>query len=138
MGARCAFDPAVVDALGMLLLAIVHADIQNRGGGIMLLAAMFRMHPFLKKLFADGGNQYPKLQMPWRKSYPISKPRSSSDPTQPRNPKCRPSAGLSKELFLAQPPRKPRNPVYSFQAGSDYCPSILCVFKLIYTPDAIP
>jgi len=42
----------------LLLHAIVHgADIQDRDGGIMLLATMFGMHPFLKKLFADAAYQ---------------------------------------------------------------------------------
>jgi putative transposase len=42
----------------LLLHAIVHAaDIQDRDGGIMVLATMFGMHPFLKKLFADGAYQ---------------------------------------------------------------------------------
>jgi len=46
--------------LGLLLHAIVHgADIQDRDGGIMLLATMFGMHPFLKKLFADAAYQGP-------------------------------------------------------------------------------
>ncbi len=40
----------------MLLHAIIHpADIQDRDGGILLLATLFGMYPFLKKLFADGG-----------------------------------------------------------------------------------
>jgi len=43
-----------------LLHAIVHpADIQDRHGGILLLATLFGMYPFLKKLFADGGYQGP-------------------------------------------------------------------------------
>ena len=47
----------------MLLHAIVHpADIQDRNGGILLLAALFGMYPFLKKLFADGGYQGPEFQ----------------------------------------------------------------------------
>jgi hypothetical protein len=38
-----------------LLHAIVHpADIQDRDGGILLLATLFGMYPFLQKLFADG------------------------------------------------------------------------------------
>lgn len=42
----------------MLLHAIIHpADIQDRDGGILLLATLFGMYPFLKKLFADGGYQ---------------------------------------------------------------------------------
>ena len=45
----------LVDTLGLLLHAIVHgADIQDRDGGIMLLATNVT-HPFLKKLFADQG-----------------------------------------------------------------------------------
>ena len=49
--------------LGLLLHAIVHpADIQDRDGGILLLATLFGMYPFLKKLFADGGYQGPKFQ----------------------------------------------------------------------------
>ena len=42
----------------MLLQAIVHpADIQDRDGGILLLATLFGTYPFLKNLFADGGYQ---------------------------------------------------------------------------------
>ena len=35
------------------------ADVQDRDGGILLLATMFGMHPFLKKLFADAAYQGP-------------------------------------------------------------------------------
>ena len=53
----------LVDTLGLLLHAIVHpADIQDRNGGILLLATLFGMYPFLKKLFADGGYQGPEFQ----------------------------------------------------------------------------
>jgi transposase len=46
----------------LLLHAIVHgANIQDRDGGIMLLATMFGMHPFLKKLFADAAYQGPEF-----------------------------------------------------------------------------
>jgi hypothetical protein len=39
-----------------MLLAIVHsADIQDRDGGILVMATLFGMFPFLKTLFADGG-----------------------------------------------------------------------------------
>ena len=42
----------------MLLHAIVHpADIQDRDGGILLLATLFGMYPFLQTLFADAGYQ---------------------------------------------------------------------------------
>jgi hypothetical protein len=47
----------------LLLHAIVHpADIQDRDGGILLLATLFGMHPFLQKLFAHGGYQGPEFQ----------------------------------------------------------------------------
>src|SRR5262249_45505288 len=46
----------LVDTLGLLLHAIVHsADIQDRDGGILLLATLFGMYPFLQTLFADAG-----------------------------------------------------------------------------------
>jgi putative transposase len=44
----------------LLLLAIVHsAGIQDRDGGILLLATMKGLFPFLKKLFADSAYQGP-------------------------------------------------------------------------------
>lgn len=44
--------------MGLLLHAIVHsADVQDRDGGVLVMATMFGLHPFLKKLFADGGYQ---------------------------------------------------------------------------------
>ena len=50
----------LVDTQGLLMQAIVHsADVQDRDGGILLLATMFGMHPFLKKLFADAAYQGP-------------------------------------------------------------------------------
>jgi len=46
----------------LLLHAIVHsADIQDRDGGILLLATLFGMYPFLKKLFADAAYQGPEF-----------------------------------------------------------------------------
>ena len=46
----------------MLLHAIVHpADIQDRDGGILLLATLFGMYPFLQTLFADAGYQGPQF-----------------------------------------------------------------------------
>src|SRR5262245_22719461 len=48
----------LVDTLGLLLHAIVHpADIQDRDGGILLLATLFGMYPFLQTRFADAGYQ---------------------------------------------------------------------------------
>src|SRR5260221_10260222 len=50
----------LVDTLGLLLHAIVHsAGIQDRDGGILLLATMKRLFPFLEKLFADSAYQGP-------------------------------------------------------------------------------
>lgn len=42
--------------------AIVHpADIQDRDGGALVLATLFGLFPFLRKLFADGGYQGKKF-----------------------------------------------------------------------------
>ena len=61
----------LVDTLGLLLHAIVHpADIQDRDGGILLLATLFGMYPFLKKLFVDGGYQGPEFQKALTKILP--------------------------------------------------------------------
>jgi transposase len=48
--------------------AIVHAaDIQDRDGGVLLMATLFGLYPFLLKLYADGGYQGPKFQNALRK-----------------------------------------------------------------------
>jgi hypothetical protein len=45
----------LVDMQGLLLHAIVHsAGVQDRDGGIWLLATLFDQFPFLAKLFADS------------------------------------------------------------------------------------
>ena len=45
------------------MAAIVHAaDIQDRDGGVLLMATLFGMYPFLLKLYADAGYQGPKFQ----------------------------------------------------------------------------
>ena len=55
----------------MVLHAIVHsAGIQDRDGGILLLAALSGMHPLLRKLFADAGYQGPKFQQALAKTLP--------------------------------------------------------------------
>jgi transposase len=42
---------------------VVHAaDIQDRDGGVLLMATLFSMHPFLRKLYADAGYQGPKFR----------------------------------------------------------------------------
>ena len=47
-----------MDTEGLLLHAIVHAaDVQDRDGGILLMGTLFGLHPFLLKLYADGGYQ---------------------------------------------------------------------------------
>ena len=38
------------------------ADIQDRDGGVLLMATLFGLHPFLRKLYADGGCQGPQFQ----------------------------------------------------------------------------
>ena len=36
--------------------ALVHAaDIQDRDGGVLVMATLFGLYPFLRKLYADGG-----------------------------------------------------------------------------------
>ena len=48
----------LVDTQGLLLHALVHsADIQDRDGGVLVMATLFGLHPFLLKLYADGGYQ---------------------------------------------------------------------------------
>ena len=50
----------LVDTEGLLLHAIVHAaDLQDRDGGVLLMASLFGLFPFLRKLSADGGCQGP-------------------------------------------------------------------------------
>jgi transposase len=50
------------------MLAVVHAaDIQDRDGGVVLMATMFGFFPFLLKLYADSGYQGPKFQLGLRR-----------------------------------------------------------------------
>ena len=43
--------------------SIVHAaDIQDRDGGVLLMASLFGMFPFLLKLYADNGYHGPKFR----------------------------------------------------------------------------
>ena len=50
----------LVDTQGLVLHAIVHAaDLQDRDGGVLLLATLFGLFPSLRKLYADGGYQGP-------------------------------------------------------------------------------
>jgi Transposase DDE domain len=53
----------LVDTQGLLMQAIVHAaDLQDRDGGVLLMASLFGLYPFLIKLYADSGYQGPKFQ----------------------------------------------------------------------------
>ena len=61
----------LVDTLGLLLHAIVHpADVQDRDGGVLVLKTLFGLHPFLKKLFADGGYQGRNFREAQKKALP--------------------------------------------------------------------
>jgi transposase len=43
--------------------AVIHAaDIQDRDGGVLVMATLFGLHPFLLKLYADGGYQGPQFK----------------------------------------------------------------------------
>nr|WP_148268513.1 IS5 family transposase [Komagataeibacter medellinensis] len=53
----------LVDTQGLLMEATVHAtDIQDRDGGVMLMATLFGLYPFLLKLYANAGYQGAKFQ----------------------------------------------------------------------------
>jgi transposase len=61
----------LVDTQGLLMHAIVHAaEIQDRDGGVLLLATMFSLYPFLEKLFADGGYQAPQFRQALAEVFP--------------------------------------------------------------------
>jgi transposase len=52
----------------LLLHALVHAaDTQDRDGGVLLLSTLFGLHPFLRKLYADGGYQGPEFRSALRR-----------------------------------------------------------------------
>jgi transposase len=51
--------------------AVVHpADVQDRDGGAMVMATLFGLFPFLRKVFADSGYQGPKFAKALLKSMP--------------------------------------------------------------------
>ena len=57
--------------------AIVHAaDIQDREGGVVLMASLFGLFPFLLKLSADGGDQGDPFQAGMRKAMATVKSES--------------------------------------------------------------
>jgi transposase len=53
----------LVDTEGLVLQVIVHAaNLQDRDGGKLLLATLFGLFPFLRKVYADAGYQGPKFR----------------------------------------------------------------------------
>jgi len=53
----------LVDTQGLLMHALVHsAGVQDRDGGVIVLATLFGLYPFLTKLFADAGYQGTKFR----------------------------------------------------------------------------
>lgn len=43
--------------------ALIHAaNIQDRDGGVMVMATLFGLYPFLLRLYADGGYQGPAIR----------------------------------------------------------------------------
>src|SRR6202795_1482302 len=65
----------LVDTVGLLLHAIVHsAGIQDRDGGILLLATMKDLFPFLEKLFAAPAYQGPLFANGLAKDLPRLEP----------------------------------------------------------------
>ena len=43
------------------------ADVQDRDGGVVVMATPFGLYPFLLKLYADGGYQGPQFQQGLRR-----------------------------------------------------------------------
>ena len=47
----------------LLMHAVIHAaDVQDRDGGVLVMATLFGLYPFLLKLYADGGYQGPQFR----------------------------------------------------------------------------
>jgi transposase len=54
-----------------MMHAVVHpADIQDRDGGVLVVATLFGLYPFLQTLFADGGYQGLKFRQELAKLLP--------------------------------------------------------------------
>jgi hypothetical protein len=50
--------------------AVIHAaDIQDRDGGVLVMATLFGLYPFLLKLYADGGYQGPQFKAALRRVF---------------------------------------------------------------------
>jgi transposase len=84
----------LVDTQGLLMQAIVHAaDIQDRDGGVLLLASMFGLYPFLANCLLTaviGGRSFARH---WQSNCRSSRWKSSSDPTAPKASRSFPVAG---------------------------------------------
>ena len=53
----------LVDTQGLLMHALVHAaDVQARDGGVLVMATLFGLYPFLLNLYAAGGYQGARFQ----------------------------------------------------------------------------
>jgi putative transposase len=60
-----------VDTAGLSIHAIVHtAGIQDRDGGVCLIATLFGRFPFLRKMFADGGYRGPQFRQAIERIFP--------------------------------------------------------------------
>ena len=85
----------VVDTEGLLKQAIVHAaGVQDRDGGVLLMATLFGLYPFLLKLYADSGYRDRNSGRNCTWSADISTSRSSGEATPASSSSCR-SGGLS-------------------------------------------
>ena len=81
---------------GLLLHAIVHsAGVQDRDGGIWLLATLFGRFPFLAKLFADSAYAGPVFDTALDKVLPNLKTESSDAQIVPKGSYRYPSVGSS-------------------------------------------
>ena len=50
--------------------AVIHAaDVQDRDGGVLVMATLFGLYPFLLKLYADGGYQGRQFQAALRRIF---------------------------------------------------------------------
>ena len=99
----------LVDTLGLLLHAIVHsAGIQDRDGGISLLATLFGRFPFLAKLFAEAPikGRFSLTCSP--KSYLVSKPKLSDDAIKRKGRAVTQALDRRTHDCLAQPLPPPR------------------------------
>ena len=75
--------------------AVVHAaDVQDRDGGLLVMATLFGLYPFLLKLYADSGYAGTKFQAGLHGSAAKCTLRSSAGPTGTGFWSCR-NAGSS-------------------------------------------